>query len=101
MESEGTEAPESVGDGPPAPAGPAADAPRAARRSRAEAPAVVNVNTADAALLERLPGVGPALAARILAYRREHGPFRRVEDVEQVRGIGPRTLARMRPYLRL
>lgn len=55
-----------------------------------EAGGKVNLNTADAAALETLPGIGPALAERILAYREEHGGFRAVEDLLKVSGIGPR-----------
>ncbi|WAB81046.1 ComEA family DNA-binding protein [Microcella daejeonensis] len=53
---------------------------------------VVNLNTADAAALETLPGVGPALAARIIAWRDENGPFRAVDELLAVSGIGDRTL---------
>lgn len=56
--------------------------------------ALVNLNTASAIELESLDGIGPALAARIIEHREAHGPFRRVEDVAAVRGIGPRTLGR-------
>jgi competence protein ComEA len=73
-------------------------APRS-RRSSANSPVRMNLNTADAALLQRLPRIGPALAGRIIAYRQEHGPFRRVEDVVNVKGIGPKTLEQMQPYL--
>ncbi len=52
----------------------------------------VNLNTASAAELEALHGIGPALAARIVAYRAANGPFRRLEDVQAVRGIGPKKL---------
>jgi competence protein ComEA len=55
---------------------------------------LVNVNTATAAELDALPGVGPALAARIIAYREAHGPFQKVADLQQVSGIGEKTLAR-------
>ncbi|KLU59600.1 ComE operon protein 1 [Peptococcaceae bacterium CEB3] len=55
----------------------------------------ININTADAAELDKLPGVGPALAARILQYRTEHGPFARPEDLQEVAGIGPKTFAKM------
>jgi len=79
-----------------APAGPAA--PAAARPGRL-GPVRVNVNTASPAMLERLPGIGPALAARIVEHRELNGPFRRPEDVVQVRGIGPRTYERLAPYL--
>lgn len=51
----------------------------------------VNLNTADAALLETLPHVGPALAARIISWRSEHGRFRSIEDLLGVSGIGPKT----------
>jgi competence protein ComEA len=57
---------------------------------------LVNVNTANAEELDSLPGVGPATAAAILEYRREHGPFQRAEDLLGVRGIGEKKLARMR-----
>lgn len=49
---------------------------------------VVDLNTADATALETLPGIGPALAERILAWRDEHGGFRSVEDLLEVSGIG-------------
>jgi competence ComEA-like helix-hairpin-helix protein len=56
----------------------------------------VNVNTADAAELKRLPGIGDVLAARIIAYRSEHGPFRTLDDLVSVKGIGPSTLSKFR-----
>lgn len=52
----------------------------------------VNLNTATAEELDELPGIGPALAGRIIAYREQVGPFRTVEQVVEVRGIGPRML---------
>jgi competence protein ComEA len=52
----------------------------------------IDANRADAATLEALPGIGPARALAIVAAR-ERGPFRRVEDLTRVPGIGPRTLA--------
>jgi competence protein ComEA len=48
----------------------------------------VNVNTADMAALESLPGIGPSLAQRIIDYRQAHGPFARIEDIMEVSGIG-------------
>jgi competence protein ComEA len=54
----------------------------------------IDVNRADEAALERLPGIGPALARRIVEARAER-PFRSVEDLARVRGIGPATLARL------
>lgn len=58
-------------------------------------------NTASAAELEALPGIGPVLARRIVEHRRAHGRFERLEDLLEVQGIGPRMLERLRPLLRL
>lgn len=59
-------------------------------------PGRLNVNRATAAELEKLPGIGPTLAARIVAYRAEHGPFRAVDELVRVPGIGPKTLEGLR-----
>lgn len=53
---------------------------------------LVNLNTADAAMLDSLPGIGPAIAARILAWRDDNGPFRSVDELLAVSGIGEKTL---------
>jgi len=55
----------------------------------------ININTAGAAELDKLSGVGPALAERIIQYRTEHGPFAKAEDIENVSGIGPKTYEKM------
>ncbi len=60
----------------------------------------INVNTAGAAELELLPGIGPALAERILADRAANGPFTSVDDLMRIKGIGPRTVARLRDMAR-
>lgn len=57
----------------------------------------LDLNRATAEDLVLLPRIGPSLAARIVAHRAEHGPFVRLEDLEQVRGIGPRTVETLRP----
>ncbi|GGF29762.1 hypothetical protein GCM10010922_00920 [Microbacterium sorbitolivorans] len=57
---------------------------------------LVNINTADAVTLETLPGVGPALASRIIAWRESEGPFTAVDDLLAVSGIGPRVLESLR-----
>ena len=56
----------------------------------------VNVNTAGAAELEELPGIGEVLAQAIIDYRTENGPFTSIEDLEDVSGIGPATLEEIR-----
>ena len=58
--------------------------------------ASLDLNTADSAALERLPGVGPYLAGRIVAYRNRHGRFLSVEELVKVGGVGEKTLARIR-----
>ncbi len=59
----------------------------------------IDVNRASAEELERLPGVGPALAKRIVALRESRGPFPAVAALAEVRGIGPALLARLGPHL--
>jgi len=60
---------------------------------------VVNINTADADQLQLLPRVGPALAGRIIAYRQANGPFKTIEEIVAVKGIGESSLERLEPYL--
>jgi competence ComEA-like helix-hairpin-helix protein len=59
----------------------------------------LDLNEASAADLELLPGIGPSLARRIVQDRLGHGAFGAVEELLRVRGIGPATLARLRPLL--
>jgi competence ComEA-like helix-hairpin-helix protein len=61
----------------------------------------IDLNRASAQELEALPGVGPAIAERIVEYRREHGPFSSFEDLEEVSGIGPRIRERIEAVARL
>ncbi|MXY43013.1 MAG: ComEA family DNA-binding protein [Dehalococcoidia bacterium] len=56
----------------------------------------VDINTADAKLLETLPGIGETRAQAIISHRDEHGPFKRVDDIVAVPGIGPSTLEGLR-----
>ncbi|GAA4286269.1 ComEA family DNA-binding protein [Georgenia daeguensis] len=65
----------------------------------APAGAPVNLNTATAAELDSLPGVGPAIAQRILEWRDLNGSFTSVDDLDEVSGIGPATLERLRPLV--
>lgn len=74
----------------------------AARRNKPLAPGeTIDPNTASAEELDRLPGIGPALADRIVAERERGGPFTSVADLERVRGIGAATRRRLEPYLRI
>jgi competence protein ComEA len=81
-------APGPVAAGRPAPQSPSADHP-------------VNLNSATSADLQRLPGVGPVLASRILAWRQAHGRFSTVEELQEVSGIGPARFAVLRRLVRV
>lgn len=61
----------------------------------------IDPNHADVEALQRLPGVGPSIAAAIVASREADGPFRQADDLTRVRGIGPAKLAGMREHLSL
>jgi competence protein ComEA len=60
---------------------------------------VVNINTASAAELEALPGVGPKTAALIVEYRQKNGPFKKIEDVMNVRGLGEKNFLKLKEQL--
>jgi comEA protein len=92
-----------------APAPASASVPGTARRSASTAASVssavpgdgvVELNRASAEELEALPGVGPALARRIVEHRASRGRFRGVDDLDEVPGIGPAMLERLRPRVR-
>src|SRR5690606_28816974 len=81
---------------------PREDGERSADSGAAAAGAgVVDVNRADAAELQRLPGIGPVLAARIVEHRERWGPFSAPEDLLEVSGIGPRELERIRDRIHI
>ena len=61
----------------------------------------IDINKATANDLQKLPGIGPSLAKQILAYREKHGPFRRVEDLMAIRGIGFKKWKQIRPDVRV
>jgi competence protein ComEA len=59
----------------------------------------VNLNTATAAELQQVPGIGPATADKILQARKSYGKFKSVDDLHAIRGIGSKRLEKMRKYL--
>jgi len=101
------------GEYPPAATGdmqasPAADSPGGAAEAGNGAAAsdisgfspLLDLNAATAAELEDLPGIGPAKAQAIVAFRESVGPFRSVDDLLKVKGIGPKLLEQIRPFVR-
>ncbi len=83
------------------PPDPVVTRPAAGAAAPAAPPGVLDLNRATAEQLEGLPLVGPALAQRIVAHRTAQGPFRSVDSLVRVRGIGPAILARIRDRLRV
>lgn len=68
--------------------------------AHSDAPAgVVNINSAEASELALLPGIGPATAAKIIAWREENGPFKKATDLMQVKGIGDNTFERLSKHV--
>ena len=74
-------------------AAPGASAPSAGAGGK------ININTAGASELDRLPGVGPAIAQRIIDYRTANGPFKTIEDIMRVKGTGPATFAKLKDLI--
>jgi competence protein ComEA len=61
----------------------------------------IDLNTASRDALQALPGIGPALSKRIVTYRSAQESFRQVDELERVSGIGPKTMATLRPMIRV
>lgn len=61
----------------------------------------ISINTADVNDFEALPGVGPALARRIIEYREKNGNFKTISDLKKVKGIGENLFKRIEPFIKL
>jgi competence protein ComEA len=59
----------------------------------------LDINRATAEELMRLPGIGPTLADRIVAYRRQNGPFADISEIKEVSGIGEKRFERLKPWI--
>lgn len=59
----------------------------------------ININTADTAGLDKLPGIGPARAADIISYRESHGGFKTIEEMKNIKGIGDKTFESMKDLI--
>ena len=69
------------------------------REGEEQSPQKIDINRAEPWLLEALPGIGEVLAQRIVDYRSENGPFKRIEDLLKVSGIGPATFEKIKDYI--
>jgi competence protein ComEA len=93
---------DSMGDRSERDSRPSASAKKSVSRSKASNEAQrININTADLHTLESLPSIGPAYAGRIIAYRKKKGPFKTKEQLLEIRGIGPKRLAKIAPLIKL
>lgn len=77
----------------------AEEAAEAADEQMPEAAGPTDINTADAAALQALPGIGETKAAAIIAYREANGPFATVDDLQNVKGIGEKTLEKLKEHI--
>jgi comEA protein len=68
-------------------------------RTTTERPAPLNLNAATEAQLEALPGIGAATATRILEYRKKNGPFKKAEELMNVKGIGEKSFLRLKALI--
>ncbi len=84
---------------PLAPAVGGSEWPGSVQEQNQNEPKPVDVNTATAEELQSVPGIGETLAKRIVEFREEHGPFEKVDDLLNVRGIGVASLDKLRPFL--
>jgi len=83
------------------PTGEVRDQPGTATGGGSSATGAVDLNRANQSQLEELPGVGPVTAQAILTWRQQHGRFSRIEELQEVDGIGPKTYAQIAPHVRV
>ena len=69
------------------------------REGEEQSPQKIDINRAEPWLLQALPGIGEVKAQAIVGYRNEHGPFKRIEDLLKVSGIGPATFEKLKDYI--
>ena len=62
---------------------------------------VILLNSANVELLEKVPGIGPVTAERIITYRSKYGRFQSLEEMKKIKGIGEKTLIKIKPYLEI
>jgi competence protein ComEA len=77
----------------------AQDRPASRAAAKPATTAVVNINTASATDIEGLPGIGAKTAARIVEYRQKNGPFKKIEELMNVRGVGEKSFLKLKPQL--
>jgi competence protein ComEA len=83
------------------PAGEVREQPGSSTGSGSAASGALDLNRASQTQLEELPGIGPVIAQAILTWREQHGRFTRVEELQEVDGIGPKTYAQIAPHVRV
>jgi competence protein ComEA len=83
------------------PAGEVRDQPGSSTGTGPSATGALDLNHASQSQLEELPGVGPVTAQAILTWRQQHGRFSRIEELQEVDGIGPKTYAQIAPHVRV
>ncbi len=69
------------------------------QQSVEDKPTLLNINTASAEELESLSGIGPQMAKRIIQYREKHGNFTSVDALTEVKGLGEKTLEKLKPFI--
>ena len=69
------------------------------RIAKAKPTTLVDINQANALALQTLPGIGPTLATRIVMHRRAHGPFRELDGLIEVEGIGSKRFEKLKPWI--